>query len=237
MIVRRLLVIGMIAGVVAGLLAALFARAIVEPSIDGAMTFEAARNAAHGVAEEPEVFSRSVQKGAGLLVAATVYGAAIGGVFALVFAGVHRRVLHLEARASAAWLAVAAFTVISLVPAFKYPPNPPAVGSADTIGLRTATFFVMIAISVIAAAAAVQLAGRLRQRLGGFDAGLAAVAAAIVLVTIGAALLPAIDEVPPGFPASLLWTFRLGSLATQAILWAGIGLLFGHMADRALRAG
>lgn len=225
----------MIAGVIAGLLAALFARVLVEPSIDLAIAFEAARNAAHHVAEEPEIVSRSVQRGAGLIVAATCYGAAVGGIFALVFAGINGRVLSAGPRVGSAWLALAAFVTISVVPALKYPPNPPAVGFHETIQLRTATFFVLIALSVAVAAAAVMLAKRLRRNFDLFDARLIALTSYGLGMALIALSMPVIDEVPPSFPATLLWTFRLGSIATQAILWAGIGLIFGRVADRVLR--
>ena len=36
----------------------------------------------------------------------------------------------------------------------------------------------------------------------------------------------------PGFPADLLYTFRVASVAAQVILWATIGLTFGALAER-----
>ena len=231
MVVKRLLIVGMVAGVLAGLVAALFARLAIEPSVDLAIAFEAARDTMH---DEPELVSRAVQKGTGLLVAATCYGAALGGIFALVFAGLHGRVLHGGARVASAWLAVIGFVTITLIPALKYPPNPPAVGLHQTIQLRTATFFASIALSVALASAAAVLARRLRPRLGAFDAGLAAILSYGVAMTIAALMLPTIDEVPSDFPAALLWTFRIGALTTQAILWAVLGIVFGRTAARVL---
>lgn len=35
--------------------------------------------------------------------------------------------------------------------------------------------------------------------------------------------------------AGLLWSFRLSSLGTQLVLWAGLGVLFGLLCDRANR--
>jgi len=32
----------------------------------------------------------------------------------------------------------------------------------------------------------------------------------------------------------VLWRFRVASLGTQLVLWAGIGLLFGALAERSL---
>ncbi|WP_396272719.1 CbtA family protein [Granulicella arctica] len=38
--------------------------------------------------------------------------------------------------------------------------------------------------------------------------------------------LPAINEVPSGFPANVLWPFRLASWAFQLLLWTSIAQLF-----------
>jgi len=64
-------------------------------------------------------------------------------------------------------------------------------------------------------------------------------------------LLPGVDEVPqqavPGvvaarasagalgatFPPSVLWRFRIGALAVQAVVWLGSGLAFGWSLQRA----
>ncbi len=44
-----------------------------------------------------------------------------------------------------------------------------------------------------------------------------------------------VDEVAGGFPATLLWRFRLASLGTQAVLWTTMGLLFGALTERSLQ--
>ncbi len=49
--------------------------------------------------------------------------------------------------------------------------------------------------------------------------------------------LPAVNEVPEGFPADLLWNFRVAAIGIQAILWTGIGLGFGALAERRLLTG
>jgi hypothetical protein len=38
----------------------------------------------------------------------------------------------------------------------------------------------------------------------------------------------------PGFPADLLFNFRLYSIGAQLVLWTAIGLFFGPMAERLL---
>jgi hypothetical protein len=41
----------------------------------------------------------------------------------------------------------------------------------------------------------------------------------------------------PGFPADVLFNFRLYSVAAQLLLWSVIALLFAPMADRLLAPG
>src|SRR5271168_3508547 len=89
---RTLLLRGMLVGVVAGLLVFAFARWIGEPQVERAIAFETSMDQAKGEASEPEMVSRKVQQGFGLLTGAVVYGAAIGGIFGLVFAIAYGRV-------------------------------------------------------------------------------------------------------------------------------------------------
>lgn len=228
---------GMLAGVVAALLATLFARAFAEPQIDLAIAFEAAHAAHHPGGAEAELVSRETQKGLGLLTALALYGAAVGGVFALVFAYGYGRIAQIGPRSLALLLAAMAFVLVVLVPAIKYPQTPPAVGQHETVAMRTAAHFAMIALSVGAAVLAGRLRLALSRSLRGFDAGLVAVAGYVVLVAAGALLLPAIDEVPADFPAGVLWNFRLASLGSQLLLWLAIGVLFGRWAAAALDRG
>ncbi|WCM27974.1 CbtA family protein [Sphingomonas sp. QA11] len=234
---RTLLIRGMLAGVVAALLAVLFARLVAEPQVDLAIAFEAAKSHAMGGMDEPELVSRTVQKGLGLVIAVVLYGAAIGGIFALVFAGLYGRWSLLGPRSLALMLAVAGFVAIALVPALKYPPNPPAVGLHETVAFRTITYFAMIALSVVAMVIAAKLGRGLSQRLGGFNAMLVAGGCYVALVAAVQVVMPVINEVPVDFPAVLLWNFRMASLAMQAVLWAVIGIGFGAAAEHALRRG
>ena len=230
----KLLLRGMIAGVVGGLLAFLFARIYGEPLVDFAIAFEEQTSAAAGQAAEPELVSRATQAGLGLLTGVVVYGAALGGILSLVFALAYGRFSALGARALAALLALAGFLAVILVPAIKYPANPPAVGSAETIGIRTELYFIMLLVSVAAMVAAVALARHYRSRLGAWNAGIVAGLAYVVVMAAVTTLLPEINEVPEAFSAVVLWRFRLASFGLQAIVWATLGLLFGFLAERLL---
>jgi predicted cobalt transporter CbtA len=237
---------GMLAGLIAAFLSASFAFALAEPQIDRAIALEgvfAATSHAgmrHQAGPEPadeDIVSRSTQKGVGLFTAVMLYGAAVGGLFALVFAFAYGRVGLLGPRTLALAMAVCAFVVIVIVPAIKYPPNPPAVGLHETVRLRTIMFFGMIAFSVMAAIGGDWVRRRSRARIGALDGWLAGFAAYVVLIGILQALLPAIDEVPSAFPASLLWQFRIASIGAQLILWLALGILFGRLADARLHRG
>ena len=240
--VKTLLVRGMIAGALAGLLAFGFATFFGEPEIEQAIAFEElmekAAHAAHdhgaAATEEPELVSRAVQSTLGLVVATTVYGAGIGGLFAIVFAFAYGRIGRLGARATAALLAAGGLLAVVIVPFLKYPANPPAVGSPETLGSRTALFLVMIAISIAALTLAVGLGRRLIARFGTGKAVLIGGAAFIVIVAAAQLILPDFNEVPEQFSTELLWRFRLSALGMHVVMWTALGLLFGVLAARIL---
>ena len=45
-------------------------------------------------------------------------------------------------------------------------------------------------------------------------------------------VLPGVNEVPAGFPAAVLWRFRVASLGIQVVLWTTLGLVFGALTER-----
>jgi hypothetical protein len=136
--VRDLLIRGMLAGLFAGLLAFGIAKVFGEPQVGSAIAFEEQRANADAAdhhhnpstanqhemvaqgnspaGEEEELVSRRVQSTIGLLTAVVVYGAAMGGLFALAFAFLYGRVGKISPRMLALLLAVGAFAAIYYVP-------------------------------------------------------------------------------------------------------------------------
>src|SRR5271168_1200941 len=159
--VRNLLIAGMLVGIVAGLLAFGFAKIFGEPQVDRAIAFEDQMDRAKGETPGPELVSRGVQSGVGLLTGVVVYGTALGGLFALAFAFAYQRVGRLSARVTAALLAGAGFLSLVVIPQLKYPANPPSVGQPETIGYRSELFFLMILISIAALVCTIMIARRL----------------------------------------------------------------------------
>jgi predicted cobalt transporter CbtA len=247
---RRLIARGLLAGAGAGIVAFLFARLFAEPVIGRAIEYENGRAdiaELHGVHEHGvELFTRGLQANGGLGFGVLTFGVAMGALFAVVFCVTCGRVGNVEPRLFSVLLATGAFIAVYLVPFVKYPANPPAVGQADTIGARTGWYLVAVLTSALLAIAAMWLARRLANRLGGWNAALLAAGFYLVLIVLVMALLPTVDETPepmrdasgviiyPGFPADVLYQFRLLSLGTQVVLWATIGLVFAMLAGRLL---
>ncbi|MBX6768797.1 MAG: CbtA family protein [Actinomadura rubrobrunea] len=232
---RSLLVRGMLAGLAAAALALVVAWLYGEPQVNRAIAFEEAQAAAAHAGHEEEVVSRAVQKTAGLATALGVYGVALGGLFAIAFAFAYGRVGALGARATAALVALGGFVAVEVVPFLKYPPTPPAVGAPETIGARTALYFGMVALGVLSVVAAVIVFRRLLPRLGAWNAAIATIAGFAVVLAAVYRLTPAPAAIPDGFPATVLWDFRIASLGVQVVLWATLGVVFGVLSERAFR--
>jgi len=245
-----LLARGMLIGIVAGLLCFSFLKIVGEPQVDRAIAFETQLDEAKARAEAqaliakglpapkeepaPELVSRRVQAGIGLFTGVMVYNVAFGGLFGLAFGLAYGRMGDFDPRTTAALLAVFGVIAVYIVPNLKYPANPPSVGDPATIGMRTALYFSMIAISLAAMIAAGMLRLRLLARHGPWNAFLIAAGAYLIVVVVVGLALPPVNEVAAEFPAVLLWRFRIASAGAQLIMWTTTGLLFGVLAERVL---
>jgi hypothetical protein len=268
---KKLVLRGLGSGALAGLLSFVFARIFAEPIIARAINYESAREAAQALLDKaagiapgpagPDLFSRTVQEDIGIAVALVVFGAALGGLFAVVFTLVQRGSgSGIRPRTLALLIAGAAFVSVYLVPFLKYPANPPAIGHENTIETRGTLYLVLQVVSVVALVLAVQLGRVLSRTQGIWKASLYAGLAYAVVVGVTMGLLPSLGELQdnvsefgrhktetplplvdadgrivfPGFPADDLYAFRLYALGGQLILWGAIGLLFGPLAENAL---
>ncbi|WP_037140710.1 CbtA family protein [Rhodococcoides fascians] len=237
----QLLVRGLLAGLIAGLLAGAVAFTIGEPHIDSAIAIEEAAGAGehshgeeaaagHSHDEEDALVSRDGQR-AGLFLATGLAGLALGAIFAAVL-HYARRFTALPGPILALATAFLGWVAIEAVPFFKYPANPPAVGDPDTITQRTWLWLAAVVLGLVAVGIGVYVA-----KLVSIQTSVAIRIGAptltfLVIAALGYVLLPGINEVGDDFPATLLWEFRLSSLATQATLWLGLGLVFAFLTDR-----
>jgi len=205
-----------------------------------------------------EVFSRAVQANVGIGVALILFGAAMGGFFAVAYMLYLGRAGRLRPRTLALLVAGGGFFGMYLVPFVKYPANPPAIGHSDTIQLRSSFYLLMVAASVLFLVLTVWLGKRLQPRFGTWNATLIAGAVFIAATAVVMLILPSFGELAanksyhqatetpapltdstgkivfPGFPADLLFNFRLYSIGAQLVLWGALGLVFAPMAERLL---
>ncbi len=221
------------AGVLGGLLSALFVALIGEQSIDAAIAIEdsVATPSSSGAVSASEV-SRGVQV-AGGVVAVVLYGVLVGIVFGTVLSAVRHRITVADDFRRSVLLAGTGFVAVALMPAIKYPANPPAVGDPDTIGQRTVAYLSLLAAGLVLAVGCAMVYRRLCRR---FDQPSAMALLTLVAIT-GFALLVLLwpdsaDQIPDSFPADLLWRFRLQSLAALAIQWTALGLGTGWLLTR-----
>ena len=247
--VGALLTRGMLVGILAGILSFGFLKLVGEPPVDRAIAFETAMDDAkdHTKADhvmtkgmtmpkedtEPELVSRSVQSGIGLFTGVAVYNTAFGGLFALVFAFAYRRMGDFDPKNDVR--AAGHFRHCrGLYRSKSEIPGQPAIGwRSETIGMRTALYFAMIAISLAAMIASWMLRNRLVPQYGRWNAALTGIAAYLIVVVAAGLALPAVNEVPEAFPAVVLWQFRMASAGAQLVMWSTIGLAFGVLAEGA----
>ena len=234
--VKHLLWRGMMAGILSAVLAVLFARMFGEPAIDLAIAYEHAHEAHEAMGGGPEIVSRATQAGLGLLTALAMYGAAIGGIFALVFSFSYGRIGRIDPRSLAVLLAVGGFAAVALIPALKYPPTPPAVGLHETVAFRTAAYFGMIVLSLACLVFAANIAIRVGRKHGSLNAMLSLIGIYVATAFIAQWFMPGINEVPADFPAVVLWDFRVAAIGMQAVLWTALGVSFGFLAEPVFKA-
>jgi Probable cobalt transporter subunit (CbtA) len=248
---------GLLAGALAGVFAFVFARIFLEPVIGRAIDFEDGTAAAHEAMELAagghshgeeggELFTRGIQSTVGMGFGVLAFSVAMGAVFAVVFAVAYGRVGNVSARALSVLVAGAMLISLWIVPALKYPPNPPATSDDATIFQRSLLYLLMVGLSALLMVTSVYLGRQLATKLGAWNATLVGGAAYLVAVFVVMLILPTINETPgplvndagvivfPGFPAVDMYEFRLYTFTTQLIIWATIGLVFAALVSRLL---
>src|SRR5918912_1186905 len=190
---------GMAAGLLAGLLAVLFSFIFGERFVESAIQLEQAAGDQGG-----EIFSRSTQK-IGLFFATGLFGVTVGGLFGLAYACFRDHLLSDSEWNRSLSLAGAIFAGAFLIPFVKYPANPPTVGDSATIGERTASYLVMVALSLLVVLAAWYVARELRAR--GTDAPVRQLVVGLGVVVVVGAMFLALPAAPdPGdCPSGLHW--------------------------------
>lgn len=250
---KKIIGIGAGAGALAGLAAFAYSRIQVAPLIARAIDYEEERS--HALADitgehahEHELFTRAVQENVGAGVGVIGFGMVVGVLFAVAYAVLTTSLSARGRSAHSSWtataLSVAGLVSVTLVPFIVYPGNPPGVGQEETSGERTAAYLALLVVSVTAAALLTAMALRFAPRVGTWKAVIGAGWAYVGVIAVAATVLPRVEEVPealtdstgvpvfPGFPADLLYEFRLHSVLTAAVMWMVLGTVFAAAMTR-----
>ena len=228
---------GLLAGALAGVLAFVFAKIFLEPIIGRAIDFEDGTAAAHEAMETApagiatrRAASCSPAECSPTSAWAWACSCSVSPwarLFAVVFCVAYSRVGNVSARKLSVLVAGAMLISLWVVPALKYPPNPPATSLDETINQRALLYLLMVALSALLMVAAVYLGRQLTPKLGAWNATLAAARRLHRRGLVVMLILPTINETPgpmvndagtivfPGFPAVDLYEFRLYTLAPR----------------------
>jgi predicted cobalt transporter CbtA len=201
----RIVLRGALAGVIAGIIGFVFARIFAEPVINQAIDYESGRDQILGKLNEaaggmpgmdgPEIFSRTIQSTVGIATGVLAFSAAMGALVAVAYVALHGRV-HVRPRNLVWMIAGFGFLGVYLLPFFKYPANPPAIGHDFTIVTRGHLYLAMVAGSLILLGLAVYLFRVLVRR---FSTGISvALSTAAFEVVFGAliSVLPSLGDLP-----------------------------------------
>ncbi|MFZ0697378.1 MAG: CbtA family protein [Nitrososphaeraceae archaeon] len=228
-------IITLLSGAIAGTVLGAINQALVEPYIDRAISIETQNAIKEGEVIDPVELQnyRLWQKG-GEIAAGTILGMSFGALFGVVF--VYSRSLLLPQSNSntrkALVLAGIMWFVLFLIPALKYPANPPAVGDPETIYYREALYIGLLAISGFSALGLALLYRKLGRTPNNKNR-IIIVPLIYAAIIVGAFLIlpPNPDKISA--PVDLVQGFRIASAFTMSIFWGLLGLILGALWDRA----
>ncbi|MGH9992360.1 MAG: CbtA family protein [Nitrososphaera sp.] len=224
-----LIAISLVSGAIAGTFLGIVNQGIVEPYIERAVEIEMQNASQNGEIINPIEFAayRLWQKG-GEIAAGTILGMSVGALFGIVFAYSRGSLPGSSEKKKALILAGILWLVIYLMPAIKYPANPPAVGDPETIYYRQSLYLAFLAISGLGALGLALLYRRMKFT----RVKKVAIPLAYAAIMAGAFLLlpPNPDKITA--PLDLVLGFRLASGFTMTVFWVLIGIVSGIFWDK-----
>jgi predicted cobalt transporter CbtA len=224
------ILITLISGAIAGTILGLINQLLVEPYIDQAIEIEVQNTVASGepVDLDELVQYRLWQKG-GEIVAGTILGTSISALFGIVYVYSRDSLPGSNNKKKGLILAGIMFFVIFLIPALKYPANPPAVGDPETIEYRESLYIGMLVISgftALGVAIIYRSLGQSRKE----SRKIIVPATYAVIIALAFAVLPNNSD-EDAISADLLMNFRIVTTITMGIFWGALGILLGSFWD------
>jgi len=223
------IVVTLISGAIAGTILGSVNQIIVEPYIERAIQIETQNTEQSGEMINPIEFAayRFWQKG-GEIAAGTILGLSIGSLFGIVFAYGRSSVPGSSNIRKALFIAGIMWLALFLVPALKYPANPPAVGDPETIYQRQGLYISFLALSgssMLGLAILYHKVGPLKVKKAIFPAVYAAIMICAYFV------MPANPDLITA-PMDLVIGFRIMSALTITMFWGLLGVTFGALWDK-----
>lgn len=221
--------ITLLAGAIAGTILGAINQVAVEPYIDYAVELEMQNTNQSSQIINPAEFTayRLWQRG-GEMLAGTILGLSIGSLFGIVFAYTHNSVPGSNNKKKALIVAGIMWFVLFLIPALKYPANPPAVGDPETIYYRQSLY---VAFLVISGFSALGLAF-LYRKMGALNIKKSIIPVAYAAIISGAYLAMPANPDPINAPMDLVMGFRITSAITISMFWGLLGVIFGTFWDK-----
>jgi predicted cobalt transporter CbtA len=221
--------ITLLSGAIAGTILGILNQAIVEPYIEQAITLENEKANTEGKIINPVEFNsyRLWQKG-GEIAGGTILGTSIAALFGIVFAYSRKSVPGSNNKKKALILAGVMWLVIFLVPALKYPSNPPAVGDPETIYYRQSLYIAYLAISGFAALGVAFI----YRKMGAIRSKKVIASAIYVVIMIAAHLAMPSNPDTITAPMYLVTGFRIVSALTMSTFWGIMAIMLGSFWDK-----
>jgi predicted cobalt transporter CbtA len=222
--------ITLFSGAIAGAILGIINQSIVEPFVQQAIDIENQNAIAAGELFNPSEYAayRIWQRG-GEIAAGTVLGLSIGALFGIVFAYARSSLPGSNNKKKALILAGIMWLALFLVPALKYPANPPAVGDPETIYYRQNLYLAFVAISGFSA---LSLAFLYRKIGSPVQAKKAILPAAYVAIMAAAFVVMPANPDQISAPTDLVVNFRIASAFTMSVFWGLLGMMLGSFWDK-----
>jgi predicted cobalt transporter CbtA len=222
--------ITLFSGAIAGAILGIINQIIVEPFIQQAIDIENQNAIAAGELFNPSEYAayRIWQRG-GEIAAGTVLGLSIGSLFGIVFAYARSSLPGSNNKKKALILAGIMWLALFLVPAFKYPANPPAVGDPETIYYRQNLYLAFVAVS---GSSALSLAFLYRKIGSAVQAKKAILPAVYVAIMAAAFVVMPANPDQISAPTDLVVNFRIASAFTMSVFWGLLGMVLGSFWDK-----
>lgn len=220
------LAIVLVSGALAGTIHGIANLAIVEPYLDQAIGIENQNLFASGEEEDTPQFwveyssYRDWQKG-GQVLAGAILGTSMGALFGIVYALSRNSLPGKNDLRKTFVLAAVMWLTLYLIPFLKYPANPPTVGDAETVVLRSILYLSFIAISGFGAVGFYQLYKKLQSPYR----TLAFTGYAIFIGIVFFVMPPNPDEVTA--PMDLVNGFRAMSVVAVSVFWVSVAAILG----------